>query len=124
MPFGLVNVPATFQRLINDVLRDYLRKFCLVYLDDIIIYLTSLKDHKRYVRKVLQAIRSVDLKLKLVKCKWFKQEITFLDHKIEVNEIKPDDYNLKKIRKVQPPQNECQLRGFLKLAQYYRNFIG
>src|SRR6266540_6669433 len=46
MPFGLVNVPATFQRLINDVLRDYLRKFCLVYLDDIIIYSKSLKDHK------------------------------------------------------------------------------
>jgi len=46
MPFGLVNVPATFQKLINDVLRDYLRKFCLVYLDDIIIYSKSLKDHK------------------------------------------------------------------------------
>ena len=46
MSFGLVNAPATFQRLMNDVLRDYLRKFCLVYLDDIIIYFKSLKDHK------------------------------------------------------------------------------
>src|SRR6266540_1521117 len=46
MPFGLVNASATFQRLMNDVLRDYLRKFCLVYLDDIIIYSKSLKDHK------------------------------------------------------------------------------
>ncbi len=72
MPFGLVNAPATFQRLMNDVLQDYLRKFCLVYLDDIIIYLKSLKDHKRHVRKVLQAIRSAGLKLKPVKCKWFK----------------------------------------------------
>ncbi len=53
MPFGLVNVSATFQRLMNDILRDYLRKFCLVYLDDIIIYSKSLKDHKRHVRKVL-----------------------------------------------------------------------
>jgi len=56
MPFGLANAPATFQRLMNDVLRDYLRKFCLVYLDDIIIYSKSLKDHKRHVKKVLQAI--------------------------------------------------------------------
>src|SRR6266542_927830 len=56
MPFELVNAPATFQRLMNDVLRDYLRKFCLVYLDDIIIYSKSLKDHKRHVRKVLQAV--------------------------------------------------------------------
>src|SRR6266542_4018165 len=107
----------------NDVLRDYLRKFCLIYLDDIIIYSKSLKDHKRHVRKVLQAIRSAGLKLKPAKCKWFKQEITFLDHKIGVNGIKPDDYNLKKIREAQPLQNERQLRGFLGLAQYYRNFI-
>ncbi len=69
MPFGLVNAPATFQRLMNNVLRDYLRKFCLVYLDDIIIYSKSLKDHKRHVRKVLQVIRSAGLKLKLAKCK-------------------------------------------------------
>ncbi len=69
MPFGLVNAPATFQRLMNDVLRDYLRKFCLVYLDDIIIYSKSLKDHKRHVRKVLQAIRLAGLKLKPAKCK-------------------------------------------------------
>ncbi len=46
IPFGLVNASATFQRLMNDVLRDYLRKFCLVYLDVIIIYFKSLKDHK------------------------------------------------------------------------------
>ncbi len=123
MPFRLVNAPATFQRLMNDVLRDYLRKFCLVYLDDIIIYSKSLKDYKRHMRKVLQAIRSAGLKLKPAKCKWFKQEITFLGHKIRVNGIKPDDYNLKKIREAQPSQNECQFRGFLGLAQYYRNFI-
>ena len=98
MPFNLINILTTFQRLMNNVLQDYLRKFCLMYLDDIIIYSKSLKDHKRYVRKVLQAIRSAGLKLKPAKCRWFKQEITFLDHKIEVNEIKPDDYNLKKIR--------------------------
>src|SRR6266542_2879756 len=91
IPFGLVNAPATFQRLMNDILRDYLRKFCLVYLDDIIIYSKSLKDHKRHVRKVLQVIKSAGLKLKSAKCKWFKQKIIFLDHKIEVNEIKPDD---------------------------------
>src|SRR6266540_3385246 len=124
IPFGLVNAPAIFQRLMNDVLRDYLRKFCLVYLNDIIIYSKSLKDHKRHMRKVLQVIRSAGLKLKPAKCKWFKQEITFLGHKIGVNGIKPDDYNLKKIKEAQPPQNERQLRGFLDLAQYYQNFIG
>ncbi len=91
----------------NDILRDYLRKFYLIYLDDIIIYSQSLKDHKWHIRKVLQVIQSVGLKLKPAKCKWFKQEITFLDHKIRVNGIKPDDYNLKKIKEAQLPQNEC-----------------
>ncbi len=102
MSFGLVNALATFQRLMNNVLRDYLRKFCLIYLDDIIIYSKSLKDYKWHVRKVLQAIRSAGLKLKPAKCKWFKQKITFLGHRIKVNGIKLDDYNLKKIREVQP----------------------
>ncbi len=55
------------------------------------------------MRKVLQAIKSAGLKLKPAKCKWFKQKITFLGYKIRVNEIKPDDYNLKKIRETQPP---------------------
>ncbi len=53
MLFGLVNASAIFQRLMNDILRDYLRKFCLVYLDDIIIYSKSLKDYKRHMRKML-----------------------------------------------------------------------
>ncbi len=69
IPFGLVNALVTFQKLMNNVLRDYLRKFCLIYLDDIIIYSKSLKDHKRHMRKVLQVIRSAGLKLKLTKCK-------------------------------------------------------
>jgi len=63
------------------------------------------------------------LKLKPTKYKWFKQKITFLEHKIRVNRIKLDDYNLEKIREAQPLQNKCQLKGFLGLAQYYRNFI-
>ncbi len=53
MLFELVNVPAIFQKLMNNILRDYLKKFCLMYLNNIIIYLKSLKDHKQYIRKVL-----------------------------------------------------------------------
>ncbi len=53
MPFGLVNISATFQRLMSDILKDYLRKFYLIYLGDIIIYSKSFKDYKWYIRKVL-----------------------------------------------------------------------
>ena len=68
MPFGLNNAPATFQKLMNRVLRPYLRKFAVVYLDDIIIFSKNLEDHVQYVKMVLDKIREARLKLKPSKC--------------------------------------------------------
>src|ERR1043165_8393324 len=62
MPFELNNVPATFQRLMNEILRDYLEKFVIVYLDDIVIFFKDKKSYKRHVRKVLNKIREAKLK--------------------------------------------------------------
>src|SRR3989337_2791497 len=87
MPFGLNNAPATFQRLMNGILRDYLRKFCLVYLDDIIIYSKTLEEHKQHVKQVLDKIREANLKLKPSKCQWFKEELTFVGHVINKGEF-------------------------------------
>ena len=64
MPFRLNNTPATFQRLMNDILRDYLKKFVTVYLNNIIIFSKDKKSHKRHVKKVLKKIRDVNLKVK------------------------------------------------------------
>ena len=68
MPFRLNNTLATFQRLINKVLRQYIGKFVQVYLDDIIIYSNNLNEHKRHIRAVLKKIREANLKLKPSKC--------------------------------------------------------
>src|ERR1043165_2915953 len=68
MPFGLNNAPATFQRLMNEILRDYLGKFVIVYLDNIVIFSKDKKSYKRHVRKVLNKIREARLKIKLLKC--------------------------------------------------------
>ena len=68
MPFGLNNALATFQRLMNEILRDYLRKFIIVCLHNIVIFSKDKKSHKRYVRKVLNKIRKARLKIKLLKC--------------------------------------------------------
>ncbi len=68
MPFRLNNVPATFQRLINKVLRQYIGKFVQVYLDDVIIYSNNLSEHKRHIKAVLGKIREANLKLKPSKC--------------------------------------------------------
>ena len=123
MPFGLNNVPATFQRLMNGILRDYLRKFCLVYLDDIIIYSKTLKEHKQHVKQVLEKIREANLKLKPSKCQWFKEELTFVGHIINKEGIKPWEGNIKKILEAKIPQTVTEVRRFLGMAQYYRQFI-
>ena len=68
MPFGLNNASATFQRLMNKVLRQYIGKFVQVYLDDVIIYSNNLDEHKRHIKAVLEKIREANLKFKLSKC--------------------------------------------------------
>jgi hypothetical protein len=123
MPFGLNNAPATFQRLMNDVLREYIGKICLVYLDDIIIYSKNIEEHKRHVKLILEKIREANLKLKPTKCQWFKDELTFLGHVINKNGVKPWDGNIKKIKEAPIPTNVTEVRRFLGLSQYYRNFI-
>ena len=70
MPFGLCNAPATFQRLMNQVLRKYLGKFVLVYLDDIIIYSKTFEEHKEHVRLVFEALRAASLMMKPKKYKF------------------------------------------------------
>ncbi len=123
MPFGLYNAPAIFQRLMNKILRPYIGKFVEVYLDDVIIHSRSKEEHIKHVRAVFQKIRKANLKLKPTKCKWFEQELTFVGYKIEINSIRSDPRNIEKIKNVQVLSNTIQLRGFLGLAQYYRQYV-
>src|SRR6266540_2557458 len=76
MPFRLNNALATFQRLINKVLRQYIGKFVQVYLDDVIIYSNNLTKHKRHIKAVLEKIREANLKLKLSKYNSFRQNLS------------------------------------------------
>src|SRR6266498_2956325 len=123
MPFELCNAPATFQRLMNKILRPYISKFVKVYLDNVIIYSRSREEHIKHVQAVLQKIREANLKLKPSKCKWFEQELTFVGHKIGINGIRPDPRNIEKIKNAQVPSNTTQLKRFLGLAQYYRQYV-
>ena len=96
MPFGLCNAPATFQRLINQVLRKYLRKFILVYLDNIIIYSKTFEEHKEYVRLVFEALRAAFLMMKPKKCKFAQKELRFFGHIISAEGIRTDLIKLPK----------------------------
>jgi len=123
MPFGLNIAPATFQRLMNKVLRQYIGKFVQVYLDNVIIYSNNLSKHKRHIKAVLEKIREANLKLNLSKCQWFQIELKFVGHLVGRNGIRPNSQNVKKIKNAEVSKNTIELRRFLEMAQYYRQYI-
>jgi hypothetical protein len=85
MPFGLTNAPATFQALMNDVLRPHLRKFVIVFFDNILIYSNSWSQHLRQVCAVLQLLQAHQLFLKETKCSFSKETISYLGHTISAD---------------------------------------
>src|SRR6266498_123907 len=110
MPFSLCNAPATFQHLMNQVLRKYLRKFILIYLDDIIIYSKTFKKHKEHVRLIFEALRATSLIMKLKKCKFAQKELRFLEHIILANRIRMDPDKIAKMVTLSSPSNLKELK--------------
>ena len=78
MPFGLVNAPSTFQRFMEIALRPYLTKFCMVYIDDIIIFSKTAKEHAEHIRLILECLSQHQIKIKLSKCEFYKTELTIV----------------------------------------------
>ncbi|XP_036149094.1 uncharacterized protein LOC118647760 [Monomorium pharaonis] len=125
MPFGLKNAPATFQRLMNSVLIGIQRFKCLVYLDDIVIYGSSLEEHtvNKRLTEVLQCLQEANLKLQPDKCEFLRKEVNYLGHVISENGISPDPAKLQAIRDFPEPQKVKDVQSFIDLAGYYRKFI-
>jgi hypothetical protein len=123
MPFGLMNAPATFQRLMDNVFYDVTWKFVLVYMDDIIIYSKTLEDHRKHLEQVLQLLINAGLKLNPDKCDFFRKQILFLGHMVSGEGIKPNPMLVEKIKNCTPPTTKRKVRSFLGLASYYRRFI-
>ncbi|XP_028107290.1 uncharacterized protein LOC114306273 [Camellia sinensis] len=123
MPFGLTNAPATFCTMMNEVFQEYLDQFVVVYLDDIVIYNSTLEEHMEYLHKALTKLREHKLYVKLEKCSFAQERIKFLGHIVEQGCIKMDQEKVKAIQEWQPPTNVSELRSFLRLANYYRKFV-
>jgi len=123
MPFGLTNAPATFCTLMNDIFWGWLDDFVVVYIDDILIYSSSLEEHAEHLRKVFQKLRENKLYAKLEKCEFGVAEVDFLGHSITQEGLKMDDHKVKAIVDWEPPKSVPVLRSFLGLASYYRKFI-
>ena len=123
MPFGLCNAPATFQYFINDVLRDFLDLFVIVYLDDILIFSSSLEFHRRHVRSVLGRLRQHGLYAKAEKCEFEQESIPFLGLIISSEGIKMDPQKISAILDWPVPADKKGIQRFVGFANFYRKFI-
>lgn len=123
MPFGLKNAPATFQRLMNNVLSGLQGLKCFVYLDDIVIYADSLQTHERKLQEIFSRLNMHHLKLQPDKCEFMRREVAYLGHIITNEGVKPNPERVEAIVNYPVPTNVKELKSFLGLIGYYRRFI-
>ncbi|MCG7879415.1 MAG: RNase H-like domain-containing protein, partial [Candidatus Thiodiazotropha endolucinida] len=122
MPFGLSNAPAVFQELMSVVLQGC-NDFATAYLDDILIFSSSLEEHLRHISLIFDRLRQHNLKLKLKKCGFLKLETNYLGFVISEQGIKPDEKKVDAIRSLPVPTCVKEVRSFIGMCSYYRRFI-
>jgi hypothetical protein len=123
MPFGLVNAPSTFQRLMENVLRGLQWVESLLYMDDIITPGRSVDECLLRLEHVFDRIQKANLKLKSTKCLFFQKSVTFLGHNVSEDGIRTDSNKIEAVQNWPIPVNAKEVRSFLGLASYYRRFV-
>ena len=123
MPFGACNAPATFQRLMENCLGDLNLSWCLVYLDDIIIFSSTPEEHLERLEAVFQKLGAAGLKLKPSKCNFFREEIQYLGHIVSKDGISTDPKKVEAVVNWRPPTTVTEVRRFLGFVGFYRRFI-
>ena len=123
MPFGLVNAPATFQRLMEVALTGLARGGCHVYLDDVLVFGKSLEEHNRNLNQVLERIRAAGLRLKPKKCRIAQLTVEYLGHVVSAQGVQTDPKKLQAMAQYPTPTDVKSLRSFLGLTSYYRRFV-
>ncbi|KAF9756156.1 Retrovirus-related Pol polyprotein from transposon 17.6, partial [Nosema granulosis] len=123
MPFGLCNAPSTFQRTMDMILKDERELFTIPYLDDIIIYSKDEETHKEHVRRILEKLKRAGITLNKKKCKFFRKEIKILGNIVSEGMVKPDPEKIECIKQYPIPTTVKELRSFIGLVNYCREFI-
>ena len=123
MSFGLTNALAYFMYLMNKVFMEYLDKFVVVFIDDILVYSKNKEEHEEHLRLVLHKLRENQLYAKFSKCEFWLDEVSFLGHVITNGGIAVDPMKVRDVLKWEPPQTLSEIRSFLGLAGYYNWFI-
>ncbi|GJR92536.1 putative nucleotidyltransferase, ribonuclease H [Tanacetum coccineum] len=123
MPFGLTNAPAVFMDLMNRVFHEYLDKFVIVFIDDILVYSKTREEHEDHLRIVLEILRQKKLYAKFSKCDFWLGQVAFLGHIVSADGISMDPAKVEAITKWPRPTTVTEVRSFLGLAGYYRRFV-
>ena len=123
MSFGLTNAPAYFMYLMNKVFMEFLDKFVVVFIDDILVFSKIEEEHAEHLRLVLQKLREHKLYAKRNKCEFWLKEVSFLGHVFANGGIAVDPNKVRDVLNWKSPTDVGEIRSFLGLAGYYRRFI-
>lgn len=123
LPFGLANAPSIYSRVMNQVLGEYIGKFVLVFIDDIVVYSKTDEEHMEHVRLVLEKLEEHGLTLKDTKCAWAKKEINLLGYVVGAQGVSAQSSKTEAIKALNPPTDVKGLRRFLGMTGYYRDLI-
>jgi hypothetical protein len=123
MSFGLTNAPAYFMYLMNKVFMEYLDRFVIVFINDILVFSKTMEEHEEHLILVLEKLRSNQPYAKFSKCEFWLTEVTFLGHVISAGGVSVDPGTVKDVLNWMPPATVLEIQSFLGLAGYYRRFI-
>ncbi|KAL5570640.1 hypothetical protein UlMin_027215 [Ulmus minor] len=123
MPFGLTNAPAAFMDLMNRVFKEFLDKFVVIFIDDILIYSKTREDHEAHLELVLQRLKEHRLYAKFKKCEFWIEQVTFLGHVISKDGVSVDPSKVEAVSNWPRPTTVTEIRSFLGMAGYYRSFV-
>ena len=123
MPFGLTNAPATFQRLMDTCLGDLNLHWCIIYLDDIVIFSKDLASHLERLEAVFQKLEKAGLKLKPSKCELFWRQLAYPGHVISAKGVATDEDKIEAIKNWPTPATVTEVRSFLRIMGYCHRFI-
>ncbi len=123
MSFDLINASVTFQTFVNNVLRRYLNQFVIVYLNDILVYFKTKKEHVQHVKKVLQTLKKVDLRIKSEKSEFHVQSVQFLRFIVTSQSLRMNSKKIEAVTTWSTSKSKIEVQFFLEFANFYRRFI-